>query len=503
LKRATIKSLTDFAFAERLFEVLASRMIFLTCERREDSSKDPRPISLVALLAIILLCFALDGGAAVTVYPSPRGVAGSANYRVEVLDGEKFVPLFVNRSAAQKPDSNSHPEAAFASFAFTEKVTVRVTKMYGPVPTKVVVLPSSRQITAKLSNRSATFELTKPGQFSVEFDNDLRVPMLIFADPPETNVPDRNAPGVKWFDAGVHVLPNGELKLGADETAYLAPGAVVYGRILGQGKNIRILGRGILSGERIRWASNPDRQKLHLCIFERPSHDLVVDGPTFINSPAYNLSIKGLRARVSNVKMIGWWFNTDGVQAWGDSVVEDCFLMCNDDSLKLYMSGMSVKRCTIWQLENGAPFQISWNMPNDNSGFTISDCDVIRTEHRWKNQNTAVFCAIHGGNGKMSNYVFDDIRIENVPFRVWNVTIQTNEFAKGQIPGNISGLTFRNIKIGQATQMPNTFKGLNASSTISGVTFENIILPGGKRMTNPQEAKIEWDAATVKNVSVR
>jgi len=62
-------------------------------------------------------------------------------------------------------------------------------------------------------------------------------------------------------------------------------------------------------------------------------------------------------------------------------------------------------------MENGAAFQISWNMPTDQGGFEVRDIDVIRCEHRWKNEN----CAIHSGSGHMHDYRFEHIRIENAP----------------------------------------------------------------------------------------
>jgi hypothetical protein len=115
--------------------------------------------------------------------------------------------------------------------------------------------------------------------------------------------------------------------------------------------------------------------------------------------------LEGSSHAVRNVKMIGWHFGTDGVSVGYRGLVEDCFFKVNDDAVKLYVSEMVVQNCVIWQMENGAPFQISWNMPSDNSGFRVSNIDVIRVEHQWDNKNEAVFDAIHGGRAHMSDYV--------------------------------------------------------------------------------------------------
>jgi hypothetical protein len=458
----------------------------------------------VAVFALGAL-FGVTGGsviAGVQIYPSPAVIQPANHYRVEISDGGPFQAVFVYRSGAQR-SSNAHDEAAFAPFAFSGVVKVRVTKLDGPEPRMCQVLPSSRQITAQVSGRSATFELSRPGQFSVEFDGqngNVFSPMLVFADPPETAVPKRGDPGVVWFGPGVHEVPGGELRLTTGQTVYLAPGAVVYGRILGRGDNIRILGRGILSGEHVTWADDNERHRNRkLCDLEGPSNDTLVDGPTFIDSPSYILTLHGSRHVVRNFKCIGWYFNTDGIGTGGHSLIEDCFLMCNDDALKLYHSDTTVRRCTIWQLENGAAFQISWNMNSDNSGFHVSDCDVIHTEHRWKANNTAVFGAVHGGRGRMSDYVFENIRIENSPLRLWNVTLQPNDFSGGvKQPGSIANLTFRNITTTRTTSLPNTFRGLGTSA-IDGVIFENVRV-AGKLVAKPEDANLEFDPATLKNV---
>lgn len=449
--------------------------------------------------------FILAGAAAVAdiqIYPAPAGVETAKHYRVEISDGEAFQPVFVYRSISQK-SQKYHDEAAFAPFAFSGKVKVRVTKIDGEEPKSCSILPSSQKITSQLTGNTATFELTRPGQFSVEFDsNDGRVrsPILIFADPPETVIPKRDDPAVIWFGPGVHELPKGELHLSAGQTAYFAPGAIVYGRILGKGDNIRILGRGILSGERIKWANDEDRHRNYkLFDLASQSNGTLVDGPTFIDSPSYILAMHGSRQVVRNFKCIGWYYNTDGIGTGEKSLIEDCFLMCNDDSIKLYHSDTTVRRCTIWQLENGAAFQISWNMPTDNSRFLVSDCDIIHTEHLYNANNTAVFGAVHGGKGRMSDYVFEDIRIENSPLRLWNITIQPNDFSNGvKQPGPIANLTFRNITASRQTTLPNTLRGLG-TSTIDGVIFEHVTV-GGKRIAGPQDANFRIDPATVKNV---
>lgn len=433
-------------------------------------------------------------GATIVTYPGPEGISPSRHYEVEVLQGGTSRKSFVYEVRSQWK-TNPHKDTSWTSFSFSEKVTVRVTAKAAKVHA-ARVLPSSAGIKPRLEGNTAVFELDRPRQLSVEFDGGPEVhPMLVFADPIETEIPREGDAGVIWFKPGVHELKE-DLRVKRGETVYLAGGAYVKGRIIGDdATDVRIIGRGILSGERfLRDANDPHKNM--------PDHLLKVsgwstkrarvEGITMIQSPHYNLILAGQSNVVRNVKMISWWFGTDGVGMGEGGLVEDCFFKVNDDALKLYHSGMTVRRCTIWQMENGAPFQISWNMPTDNRGFHVSDCDVFRVEHKWDNDNEAVFCAIHGGRGTMSDYLFENIRIENARWRLVSLQIKPNEFAQGvTTPGNLSGITFRNISADGPFQKPNRIRGHGPQSRIKDVRIENVRVGGKPLVYSPDAFDID------------
>lgn len=403
---------------------------------------------------VLVLAVAVSVHGALRVYPAPAGLTPSPRYRVEVSQDGKRLESFVYLTTA-KWRSNKVKDTAW----------------------------------------------TTPAKLSVEFDDSAKShPLLIFADPSETNVPSRNAPNVVWFGPGVHELPGGRLELQAAQAVYLAGGAFVRGRIVGHNANgVRILGRGVLSGDRLPHTDATGKKSEHFVVLR--GDDVVVDGPTFADSPHFNLTIAGQRAVVRNVKTISWWFSTDGVQAGRRSLIEDCFFKVNDDALKLYHSDTTVRRCVIWQMENGAPFQISWNMPGRNAGFRVSDCDVIRVEHSWNNDNEAVFCAIHGGSGHMSDYLFENIRIENARWRLVSLVIKPNEFAKNvKQPGGISNVTFCNVTADGPFALPNRLRGFNADSRIEGVTFDHVRV--GERLLTSLADHFEVDTNTVRGVRI-
>ena len=244
---------------------------------------------------------------------------------------------------------------------------------------------------------------------------------------------------------------------------------------------------------------NVDRPE-HFVRLQGRSDDVTVEGITLVGSPHENLILLGDHCTVRNVKMISWWFSTDGVMLGTHGRIEDCFFKVNDDAVKLYLSDQVVRRCTFWQMENGAPFQISWNMPGRNRGFRVSDCDIIRCEHHWNNDNCSLFCAIHGGSGHMSDYLFEDIRIENAGWRLISLLIKPNEFARGvKVPGTISDITFRRITADAPFRMPSRIKGWSATSQMENVTFDDVRI-GGQRWTNASDANLKIDPGTTRNI---
>jgi hypothetical protein len=451
------------------------------------------------LLCVLAAWLAVPAPAALEIYPAPPGLAASLEYRVTVTQGGRTCTSFVYCSTA-KWRTNKVKDTAWTTFAFDGRVTVRVTKLRGEF--KVCkLLPTSRGLRPRLEGRDAVFDLDRPAKLSVEFDDSAAsYPLLVFADPPETNVPRRTDTNVVWFAPGVHDLPGGALTLRAGQTVYLAGGAFVRGRILGNGaKGARILGRGVLSGEKLPQVEADGKRPEHFVILDRASDDVLVEGPTLVDSPHYNLTIAGMRAVVRNVKMLSWWFSTDGVGVDMHGLVEDCFFKVNDDAVKLYHTDTTVRRCVFWQMENGAPFQISWNMPGHNKGFHVSDCDVIRVEHSWRNDNEAVFCAIHGGSGTMDDYLFENIRIENARWRLISLITQTNEFARGvREPGCVSNIVFRNITADGPFTLPNRLRGFSARSRVENIRLENVRV-GGRLLTDVSR-DFEVDTNTVSGI---
>jgi hypothetical protein len=428
----------------------------------------------------------------VVTYPGPPRIPPSEQYTVKVAQEGRVHESFVYCTVA-KWRTNRSRTTSWTTFSFSGKVIVAVTKLQGTFTT-ARVLPGGFGIACHKQGNSVIFELDRPRKVSVEFDDDTTHPLLVFADAPEKDVPDPGAPGVVFYGPGLHEL-SAPLMIRSGQTVYLAGGAYVKGLFTCRdAEGVTIRGRGVLSGESLERGGE---HLLHLKGWK--TAQALVEGITLVDSPHYFIQLDGAGHTVRNVKMIGWLFSTDGVGMGPEGRVEDCFFKVNDDAVKLYHSGMRVRDCVFWQMENGAPFQISWNMPGTQSGFRVSNCDVLRVEHAWDNDNEAVFNAIHGGTGWMSDYRFEDIRIENAPWRLVHLLMKKTEFAPRTGWGGIANVTFRNITVTGAQKRPNTIRGANDEHRIENVTFENVKV-NGKVWASAADANIEIDPATTSNV---
>jgi hypothetical protein len=83
---------------------------------------------------------------------------------------------------------------------------------------------------------------------------------MVFASVEDAAPPTPTDTSVTYFAAGVHAITNGGvLTLQNDSTVYLAPGAVVLGRIEGNNlRNVTVAGNGILAGDWLPGEAPPE-----------------------------------------------------------------------------------------------------------------------------------------------------------------------------------------------------------------------------------------------------
>ncbi|KAJ8097683.1 family 49 glycosyl hydrolase [Lipomyces tetrasporus] len=190
---------------------------------------------------------------------------------------------------------------------------------------------------------------------------------------------------------------------------YLAPGAYVKGSFEFQGGAswLKITGFGVLSGEQYTYM--PDRNNglnhaltgkcdsscLKLFQFFASSttsphldlHGVTIMEPPFNSFVVYANSESDLNQfsmSVSSYHQVGaWYWQTDGLELYANSIVENSFFHANDDVVKLFHSDTSSTNIVIWKGENGPVFQFGW-APRNIQNININGVDVIHNRIWWQ-----------------------------------------------------------------------------------------------------------------------
>jgi Glycosyl hydrolases family 28 len=338
----------------------------------------------------------------VVTYPAPDGAPQAADFQVSV-DGQA---QFVYNSEI----------AAFATFSFTGQVHVAVTPQ--KVFTHVDIRPKNRGVTFAVKNQTIHFDLDEPCQLSIELDGDIERPLFLFANPPEKKVPKPGVKRVHYFGPG-RIHEAGEIVLKSDETLYIAGGAIVRGRVRADGaKNVSVRGRGILDG------THRDYKTQMVKFSECTGVNL--DGIVILNSYGWTVvPVKSDNVKISNVKIVGWRDNDDGVDIVGcrNLAIVNSFLRTKDDCIAIkaspgYFKGgesglrnvqnVAVVNSVLWNAEWGNAMEIGFELQTASiSGIIFKDCDIIHVERG------GTFTIHNGDWATVENIRFEDIRVED------------------------------------------------------------------------------------------
>jgi hypothetical protein len=503
---------------------------------------------LIAVLALFALGI-LSGRPALSqfprpvvgVYPAPSGVTLSQQYFVKIVQYgvELESPVYQTQNPAFAPGcepncpTSSSPlekTTAWTSFSTTGTVTVQVTNK---TPFKSVRILPSRSgivpIVPTVSGDVVSFAMSDAGQLqvSVEFcysttspcdgaHTDITNPLLVFANPPFADPlqgrprsevlfappggpvpPLADGQTLLYFGPGLYDLtavPTTPYVLGSNVTVFLAGGAYVRGMfsIAAKSSGTTIEGPGILSGENVPQSSCLATSTCPKMIEGADiTGKVTIAGITIVNAPYYNIALSGQGNTASNIKVISWLANTDGITVAGNdadpaaSVVRNSFFKVGDDAIKLYSSNLTVSGCTLWQLDNAAPFEMGVNLWNDVKNVTVENSDVIRTEWTYPNRSNAVVSAAFG-NASANQYKFNNIRVENSilagnsVFQLFKIAVIPNGYTKPghDTLGTISDLTFSDIQVSDTPTLPNLFQGFDRQSQVKKVMFSNVTVAG-------------------------
>ncbi|MGN1211129.1 MAG: hypothetical protein ACI4TM_05540 [Candidatus Cryptobacteroides sp.] len=495
-----------------------------------------RPVILAVLVTVSCSCTYIEsdwgdlpnpgnpsGSGEVTyeVYDAPQGFQDGENplssiWKVSIIQNgiRKESPVFSSLCPAYQlgyqgmsdKDKNTLDyfkgrSINWSTFSFSGKVTVEVEILdEGKVTpgTNVNILPSRYGITPEVEGNVIRFDMDKPGYCSVEVGVDgYRQGLMIFADPLEDEVPTAesesycmlenasaetissiptSASGI-WFKPGVHDI--GVYKVPANiKNIYIPGGAWVYGAIILENEecsDVHIFGRGVLSGRHLNYRESHSIEARNSEASRACASRIRLEGVTVADNKYFAVRLIGTDNVVSHVKCIGGWtYNCDGIAAFANSTVSDCFIWANDDNIKVYRDNVKVSDVVCWQLDNGGVIQLGWTSPMSD-GVEIRRVDVLHAEYRQWQFNVGLLSLVGnryntpGVSGWTKNMLIEDVVTETPIPVLFNITPDS------YTPYVIDGLTLRNWKLKYA----DSFKTKNRIEELqSGHKFSNIIFDG-------------------------
>jgi hypothetical protein len=195
-------------------------------------------------------------------------------------------------------------------------------------------------------------------------------------------------------------------------------------------------------------------------------------------------------------KIFTWRGNGDGINPFGNTLIEDCFLRTQDDSL--YVNGLGIRRCVLWNDANGSSFVLSSVPQLKGRTMVVEDCDVIYSRAKWHHWSGGRVFNMRGesdGPGG-SGVIFRNIRIEDPRptlqqfFVCMTVPEPYSKEQKKSGAGDLSGILFQNITITAPSVLgePQILWG-HADARIRDLAFENLEV-AGKQVASPDFFKV-------------
>lgn len=438
---------------------------------------------------IVLLLFATATGiqAQILTYPVPKQLyyaRHNDDYTVKVrqIGGDEWTDLYEYNV---KVDMDTRSDASMVQFDFSGKIEVLVQKNNEELRS-VIISPLSKQIEPKVEGNAVIFTIDKPQKLSVEFNNDRLHNLHLFANALETNIPDRNAPNVMYFEAGWHEPDSVSkcFRVQSNTIVYLEGGAVLKGPIVCDSvENVKIMGHGMLhessNGLTINYSKN-----------------ILVDGITVLN-PRYNTVTVGVSEDVTirNIKSFSY-------QGWGDGLdffcskhllVDDVFMRNSDDCIAIYghrwnfygnTDDITVRNSILWA-DVAHPINIGTHgntVTGDEvlENMLFSNLDIL--EHDEDDRDYQGCMAINVGDHNLArNITFENIRVENIQEgQLFHLRVMYNQKYNTGPGKGIRNIVFRNIFCKAKHMNPSIMQGYDKQRMVEDIRFENVIINGKK-----------------------
>lgn len=472
------------------------------------------------------------------IYPIPQGLTPSDDYSVFVNGKEAFV------YASPVP-------AAYCSFEMQGPVNITI-KAKRDIKW-VDVRPLSAKVLPLFKDSIINFRVYRPQQLSIELNGSIRRPLFIFANSPEKNKPSKTDSNIIFFEAG-KIHHAGLIQLKSNQTVYIEAGAVVVGAITAKdATNIKISGRGVMDGTwnnrfsdslikagSFRNLPQPSDESYRRFIELTNCENVSIEGITLHNNTTWQLVPVGCRkVNISNIKIVSDQASDDGIDVvhCKDLSVKNSFIRTKDDCvvIKAYLEkpgaqavdNILVENCIFWNALWGNALEIGFELNGvDVKNIRFNNCDIIHVE------GGAALSIHNAGTSTVSNIIFENIRIEDVDQKLFDVAIFRSQYSPdapqneeerkrlylvgawdgvlsippgkkayhAQFRGYIKNIIFRDIKIVDGAFPYSLFYGFDETHNVLNVRIENLLVHG-KTIRSLKDAKAYIE--NCKNITVK
>lgn len=444
----------------------------------------------------------------VIIYPAPSDEVLSKDYTLEVNGKPVDIYLAKIADVENRPEWTLDPKDvggpySFTYFDFSGEITLKITSLTKPLD-NLVIRPLTAGVNPKIDGNTVTFTINGPCKLSFEPDGRME-PLLIFANALEVNPPKKDDPNVIYFGPGIHKPV--KIKLGSNQTLYIAGGAIVKAGVEVTGNNIKIMGRGILCGNDWEWRKGPGNMIGMRNANNVTVDDIIVRGAWTWAIPIYNCN----NVTITNVKLVcSKNPNDDGINPCNSQNVHirDCFIRTDDDCIAMKgiklgsdndnVEYITVENCILWS-DRARVFLLGHeSRAQYMRHIVLRDLDIIHF-------NMSPFLLEPGE--EMS---IEDVLVENIKayadypkqsgeqtFELIRLKPTVNQYMKNQVPGKISNITFKNIELtGEEKEGRYNvlIEGVDKDHMVTDVLFENITWFG--KVLNKNSAQVRIDGNT-------
>ncbi len=490
------------------------------------------------------MAFAADD---LVIYPPVPGLTSSAHYTVRLRpakEGGEWSSAFAWETACKTTDKKTDAYFAhlagwthsYVNFETAGPVEVEISRANGQAIRSAAVHPGRKASACTVKDGKAFVRLEKPCLVAVDIDGQMdgqdtgkgyKGPPIhtisLFANPLLEGKPKPGDPGVLTVKPGemppadghwttLHFLPGVHdiglaFPLRANCSYYIPGDAIVYGTFSntkwGDAHHVRIFGLGTLSGARLKHPGyvEPAIPEIDHARY-RPielvgTTDTRVEGITIADSATHSLMLihpykPGHPNEIKWTKIFTWRANGDGINPFGNTLIEDCFLRTQDDSL--YVNGLGIRRCVLWNDANGSSFVLSSLPQLGDRKLIVEDCDVIYSRAMWHHWSGGRVFNMRGegGGAAGAGVIFRNIHIEDPRptlqqfFVCMSMPEPYSKQAEKRKAGDLSGILFQNIRIAAPSVLgePQILHG-QPNARIRELSFENLTV-GGKPVTGPE-----------------